>query len=449
MILDVLISKYLDGDLTPQEDDTLRGLLTADPTAREAFDSAVLLHIAMRCEDESDVPSHELDAVRLMIHDRMLASPYSSSVTTPHLPVRGKGPGRSMKSMVAMLSILILAIVPISNNWIDLRPDALAVARVETMPDNREAIQRQDESISVSRGETRPPSERVDLEHVLLPEPVVAMSVTGIGQFSEAVGEQSSQEDDVASAASVPTLAVLMDQPAETIPAAVTKLRSPAADGAIERRFGASVDVILTSVIGMGVGGSEKTEEAVTQIAQSIGYGVDRKTQLGIEIGATAYSRVIEHSGLTSNAGSSIASGGGSMRALTMILERDKIQRLDPPGSQDDKIVDPVHGGGSFDDIRFTSVTQARSMWGAAFVQRTIVSTNAASVAARIGAGASQDGLIGYGRIHAEYSIFPAVSVSLGGEARMLPYRSGSAPGRGGTTAGTLFSLLYGVNVRL
>ena len=67
MIPDVLISKYLDGDLSLEEDVEFRAMLAADPNAREAFDSAVLLHIAMRCEDVTTVPSDVEESVLAFI----------------------------------------------------------------------------------------------------------------------------------------------------------------------------------------------------------------------------------------------------------------------------------------------------------------------------------------------------------------------------------------------
>ncbi|HRP02574.1 MAG TPA: hypothetical protein PLE30_08005 [Candidatus Kapabacteria bacterium] len=47
MNLDVLISKYIDGELSVAEDETLRRLLKEDPIAKEEFDSFLELHLAM------------------------------------------------------------------------------------------------------------------------------------------------------------------------------------------------------------------------------------------------------------------------------------------------------------------------------------------------------------------------------------------------------------------
>ncbi|MCU0331052.1 MAG: hypothetical protein MUC47_08780 [Candidatus Kapabacteria bacterium] len=442
MMLDVLISRYLDGELTPNEDDQLRSMLAADPSAREAFDSAVLLHIAMRCEDDADVPSDELDAVRLMVHDRMMASPLASM---PHefTPSTRKGPWRPMKTATALLAALVTVIVPISHTVSSLRQGM--PERVASIPDARTDMAHRLASVG--------PRPLATSDQERLPNDVPVASTVDGAQIAD--GAPMSMEGIPASAMApasdthVPTLAVLMDQPLQRPVGSLPSTNPPGIEMG-ERRIVASVDVILTSTVGMGIGGSQRTEEAVTQIAQSLGYGFDRKTQVGIEVGATAYSRVIEHNGLASNAGlAATIANGGSVLALTMMLERDRVQRLDPPVPNEDKIADPVHGGGAFDNVRFTSLAQTRSMWGAAFVQRTVVSASVATVSARVGAGASQDGMIGYGRLHAEVNVLPAVSVSLGGEARLLPYRSGTAIGGSGTTAGTLFSLLYGVNVRL
>jgi hypothetical protein len=53
MNLDDLLSKYLDGDLSHEEDEQLRSLLAEDNDAKEEFDAAVLLNAAIKEDAES------------------------------------------------------------------------------------------------------------------------------------------------------------------------------------------------------------------------------------------------------------------------------------------------------------------------------------------------------------------------------------------------------------
>ncbi|MFH1051656.1 MAG: hypothetical protein V1779_12110 [bacterium] len=60
MNLEELISKYLDGEMSVEEDELLRESLSADAMARLKFDSAVNLHLAMKEDAESIFPPDEL-----------------------------------------------------------------------------------------------------------------------------------------------------------------------------------------------------------------------------------------------------------------------------------------------------------------------------------------------------------------------------------------------------
>ncbi|MBI3258713.1 MAG: hypothetical protein HYZ54_04445 [Ignavibacteriae bacterium] len=55
MNLNLLISKYVDGDLTVEEDQVLRRLLSEQPAAKEAFDVATVLHFSMLEDADSIV----------------------------------------------------------------------------------------------------------------------------------------------------------------------------------------------------------------------------------------------------------------------------------------------------------------------------------------------------------------------------------------------------------
>ena len=60
MRLEVLITKYLDGELTAVEDRELRQLLSQNPEAKNAFDLSVSLHHALRKDAHLTVPSPQL-----------------------------------------------------------------------------------------------------------------------------------------------------------------------------------------------------------------------------------------------------------------------------------------------------------------------------------------------------------------------------------------------------
>ncbi len=80
MSLDLLISKYLDGELNLEEDKQLRELLKEDPNSKSEFDAAVILNAAFKEDAESlkapaDIVSETEDLILMRILNTPKAAP--------------------------------------------------------------------------------------------------------------------------------------------------------------------------------------------------------------------------------------------------------------------------------------------------------------------------------------------------------------------------------------
>ncbi len=104
--VDVLITKYLDGDLTSAEDRALRDLLSEHPDAKIAFDESVAIHHAIREDAETLVAPPELvdqteEAVLMRIFGEAPAATVSAPVAESGLR------RRLVSSMLLLLAFLM------------------------------------------------------------------------------------------------------------------------------------------------------------------------------------------------------------------------------------------------------------------------------------------------------------------------------------------------------
>ena len=146
MILDHLIAGYLDGDLTEDQDRELRAVVGADPLAKEAFDAAVLIHIALQCEDETVPPASLRSAVfeEIAALDAKGAAAYGQGAyqAQPRGSIRSqrsstRRPQRSAVRMLATAAVFFLAMwLPFGDSLMGLRATLSALPELD-----RESVQ--------------------------------------------------------------------------------------------------------------------------------------------------------------------------------------------------------------------------------------------------------------------------------------------------------------------
>jgi hypothetical protein len=482
MIPDVLISKYLDGELSLEEDIQFRAMLGSDPEAREAFDAAVLLHIAMRCEDDTTVPVDVEERVLAFIDaSPMYAKHAASSLSEQHelkssadnnftsiktqastsargRRARGLQTGRvQARRVLAAAALLLVMALPFGDQFLNIQDALVQLDKVESTDGS---------SLSVPQGASqersvvaRTVAQRASIGTSEIAEPILA-PIDSPDAGSIAAANSFASTNSIASAnssASTNSFASVRDTKAESssirpsayvapslnslfastdLPAAATSTgtHEKSARIAVDE---AAIDVLVTTSFSQSV--ASPTEGAVTTVAAGIGYGVSTSTFVGMELGSTQYTRTNETNGLVDDNGTKIIADIPSTRAARV----DHIGRLS-------KVTAEPNFSPRYRTEVHTSLSPEGTLWGAAFIQHSVIKTSLISMNGRVGAGVGEDGMLTYGRMQAECNLFSSVSLTIGAEARYSPFRTGVNGGQPmARKYGTVISALYGLQVRL
>ncbi|MBC8124973.1 MAG: hypothetical protein H7X70_04500 [Candidatus Kapabacteria bacterium] len=370
MIPDILVSKYLDGDLTIDEDVELRKQLSEDPSAKEAFDAAILIHIAMSCADPIEVPENARRDTLAAVFARIesaAAAPTSSGVNS----VRS---ARILKPLAAVIALLLIMCAPVGDLFIG--NGVLDESLVETI----EAAQPGSQHFSIKR--TRIIVEEAPVAPEYVNEVADAGNNLPIVQSNGLTNEESTPA----------TLAVADPSfdPSWTEPPAVI---GPA--------------VVLGTFFGSGIGGSDGSMTNTTIISQSLGYKVGESTIIGFEFGSLSY------------ASTSTTTANVSPRDPSAAI----VRRTNGGESGPTKLEPTVPTNGSLRDTMTSTSTNTR-FWGVAFVQQSLLRSGFAEVHVRGGLGVDEVGVMGFGRLTGQVRLQKWVSLSIGAEARSVDIQS-------------------------
>lgn len=443
MILDVLISKYLDGELTPDEDRSLRAQVAADREAKEAFDAAVLLHIAMRCEDDEAMPEGEADRVLALVHQRMYAAEVPPVVAGPNSlrPTSARGSVGRRAGVLAL--IFLFCIIPIAHEG--FLPSFFPFDSAD-----RGSVPSGGVGTTVGPGTSGGPVRIA--ARAFAPDRVVVTAYEETTTIATMETGATVVEGCMPVSATAPTAA---ERPSASEPTLASRFGAdlgsaqigmgtdvlPSNDGTVTMAppptpRSPSTDVLLSTFYAQSFGGGTSSHGTVTQVAQSVGYATGGSTWVGLELGATSYDVSVDYSGPMATSASAAAARPGAGIASE--------------GDGPSKFPEWVTPGGTYERALFTGTNQSRTFWGAAFVQQSLVRTSMLGLQGRAGAGAGQDGFVAYGRLQGEIHIVSSIALTIGSEARLIPFRTGASPAKDvDRTYGTIFSLLYGVQIRL
>lgn len=428
MILDLLISRYLDSELTAEEDRELRSITSSDPEAREVFDQAVLLHIAMRCEDpEVDVPAGLVQDTRSLVLDKIDALPTPKQLAPKSAVLR-------VRTVVAMVALLLIFALPIDEftreygvQTAELKQGSVELQNDDVRPWNKLRTR----EIEGNQG-------------IVDSEKVAAQRASGVTQpVSEPILATLSPDSfhgqailDVAQVLALPSVALSsVALPSVAIPS-VARSETSVAQSSPAPAQSEDVPLLLTTFYTSSIQGSLETVSAISQISQSIGYGLSNRSYVGLEVGAMQYTvdRVMH---------TTVRAGGESDVAMRETVIRSSTAsggKLSPPSTP----------AGAFTQESTRIVAQQSVAWGAAFYQRPIVHSGDMAMLGRVGVGAGMDGMLAYGRLQAEYRILPILSVTMGAEARYAPMRTGAVSGQqSGQSYGGFLSMVYGIQLSL
>jgi hypothetical protein len=406
MILDHLITGYLDGDLTPEQDSELRSMMSADPAAREAFDAAVLIHIALRCEDPTEVPESArravLDSIEAMAHPLERSELVMS-------PVRSAG-SRMVRAAALTAVLLFAALHTIDDSAWQLRAHQAATAITNSVSDPQSVSERQ----SRYRYTANVQASQVACLDTL---PVEHISVADTVQPETQAPYQSHPPLQWFLGANVAVGEVPQGN-------ATTEQQRPEVQ---------TTSISISTSYAAGIGSSVTAAEQVRQLTASIGYGLSDADMFGLEVGATAY---------TIQRLSTVTQPVGGSRT---VVNRGPVMGA-PTGG---KLSSPDSPTQTFRPDSAIVVSEERQVWGSAFYERKLLVIDNLALRTRLGAGVSEDGLIGYGRVTGEWKVNGILSIVAGAEVRGMPFRTGSVGGASGATSyGSVVTALTGMYLR-
>lgn len=440
MKTDLLISKYLDGELGRREDEELRLRLAADPAAKLEFDAAVALHIAMQEESEVDALS---DDEFLAIEGAILTAVKPQTATVHHLPPRTWTARRFASAAAA---VLVLCSVPVADAYLGNSAEnslALLVPAAQHLPAQPA---RPRLSGRVRGAQPAVAQQTAEQQQGTALPATVAMNGRGEISETEGIARQTVaaatvapyNSDVLARSDYRPSVADISRTAVGTLGnAAVPQLpaheqgRTDAALHALDNAQ--STEVQLTTFVSSGllkVGGNPVA--AATSVSQSIGYEISSNGRVGIEVGYTGY---------TISDGGTIAvpvsTAGGGKRGTVQDAGNEGLPKSptqsDAPGEYESQTV------------RFT--TDKTVFWGTAFYERTLLDDGNFTLNARLGAGGSPEGPMAFGRAYARYTVLPDVSLTLGAESRVLALQGPMIESLNSETSAGV-SVVYGVQVK-
>ncbi|MFA6572389.1 MAG: hypothetical protein WCT77_14270 [Bacteroidota bacterium] len=451
MNLEDKISKYLDGELSEEEDTILRSEISSDPIAREKFDASVGLHLAMREDADSIYPPEDLlreteDVVLMKILSQQ--------------PIIKEGPLVNRRVLVLAVFLLLFmfgAAIRLGDysllNFLNKQTISSTVPGLphNVLPGEPSIVRSNDKPMAslahaggsgrvvrtVSSNNSEPllansvenvrdnkiddSENKVDEMSFALPKPVAS----DLGGGS--IGANTSSSKTMVAAPAPP----VVSEPASPLIAKDSKgngqnkesaktvllnenhkkatvLAAPSANITAFANMpmengqnGSEIRInsfFGTDVLRNGIEANNKIQ--ISHFSQSVDYAVNKKERLGIEFGYTEYSyeeNVTFKKPLT-----------GDLVDRVLIVNTPAYPGFNEPGWI------------NYD----ASISRQKQMfWGSAFYERTFIATNIFSLDGRLGVGSSDEGPLGYGRFYGMIEVFDGFAFTVGAEGRVFVAR--------------------------
>lgn len=471
MRLEVLITKYLDGELTAVEDRELRQLLSQNPEAKNAFDLSVSLHHALRKDAHLIVPSPQL--VR-ETEERVLMSILNNPV--PKQPKKEKRFFALFSTGSTVLTGLVAILLPLFTSSIGQ----------EALPSFRAAVHNALSSTSVQTGMAGE-SER---QQVL---PIRVRQSRQANRHSNGSGITGRGVNTASVATAVPVTSVLGESGSDLLQqksegslaytsidqSSGTYTTSDLQDGAIANLSGAassvssgpsslalrpgSASIIQTSLFPEGLfstvsfgdrvhltstfghdflDASDGKTGDLSFFSQSLAYSISEDENAGIELGYLWFTygrptvKFIPASVQAPNRGNDDPFGYDRKTVL------HKIQ------GQSDASLEPDTEQPNGEYVTEIQTLPKQTWWGAAFYERTLYEKERISLQGRVGAGGSNDGALAYVRAVGLYRVFDNLSLSVGFDVKGMVLRTPYVTPKSHTVK-TSFSFVYGFQLHL
>ncbi len=469
MNLDEYFSKYIDAELSTAEDAEMRALLADNDAARLEFEHAALISVAMMAESEAIDTPDEL----FLATDALIMSKFEEN----RRKVAALPPIRR-KSAVALSAAFVLCFLMAGEEIRWGNRDSLSMAQEQSTA----FVEKEGAPLRIvgpsSLGGSAPRSAGVRASSVYTTGATLASfannasvgkdretsgvptSVAGLGSNVSAAGESvektirpnASFEEAIASSERLRVLrnemifrnpqVIAMQEnddsrvmaQRETTPQSQAMSLAVVSDAipGLHHVPSAAEQVQLGTFVGSIVKTSASTGSA-QHFSQSIGYPVNESVNMGVELGT--FSIVANIPGQFGTTAGLVQSGETKQKTTLLSLDNATTPPTDGSGSG--------HIGSGSGELS----TERSVVWGAAFIERSVVSTNDLSVKARLAVGTSEGGPLVFARAMSVMSVYGPVSLTLGTEGRMFFYDDKNTSNNDKNLQ-TMMSVMYGVQIK-
>jgi len=494
MNLDDLISKYVDSELTPQEDSELRNILSEDNSAREIFDTDVFIHSAIKEEAKNIRPSSVLlgeteDKILMKI---LANQPIVGDTVYPRR--------RRYAFATAVMAVMLLGFLRISDFQMFNDKTGMALileqerhnldksfnnSQIEadspedlTMLNPREA--------SVSRGShqliasTR--SNRNNMIASVAPQSNIVASVP-LGTVAELKADNGLRSiPNVSLTENITPLQPMMEKHSESMISSggenvlsnqnLAQMPSNSKSANINFQQNTDMNVVQLNPV---------PKQMVVNTLQPVGsmnmpnsfnqqnyYGNTTNIQLGSFFGTNLVNAGFDNTGLknasvVSNFSQSIACEltksqrvGLELGFTQFTFDDQRIGRI-PSGIQ--KTPDYSSGqvkieefgsgtDGSTISFPYTVNVNKQILWGSVFYEQVFVNFDLISITGRLGIGGTNDGPLSYARLYTQFDIFKWLSITAGADGRYFktvlnPHQSQSNDWK------SSLSIIYGFKLKM
>lgn len=432
----MLISKYIDGELSHEEDATLRRILKDDNFSREKFDSSVELHLEMAEDAASiEVPKYLYSKTEDMLMMKILSTAPNIKTLTPERSKRSLY-GYSIAASLLIAFFLSAALrlgdgsLPQLHLALNQNTDKGELADNHVVANSENALEagyKKANNIhhikkSNSNKTVNTPLEFSQIDDINLTGSNLASVYKPNDNISNIVKNltDDNKSDRVIAVNQSKSAVNLLDQ-----------LNTNVGKGDVFQQnnlFGNGKigdinldEILLTTIISQSFstsGFQTSNGKPVMNYSQSIAYSINPDNQVGVEFGFMEF---------TSQYSYYITIPGRSR------------------GGSGTEVLEPSLEDGTFVTTKITSEGNNRMFWGSAFYERSFLrDASGFYLDGRLGIGSINEGLLSYLRFTAKYELFNGVMLTAGSESRfMLMDIPGYSRGMK-----SLFGMVYGVQFK-
>jgi hypothetical protein len=439
MSLELLISKYIDGELSQVEDAKLRAMLKENPFAKEKFEQSVELHMDL-IEDRNTitVPADLLKRTEEAVMMKILTAPV---IAQKNIVQSNKFKLR-IPALAAIIAFLaFVSYLQISETNYPRTIELFQSKKFLNFSENNEKVESQNNPV---KNDVSP----IQIINKISEKNVVESDIANINPDEIVIKDLiiiQSDDDEVASENNIITEDTINNEnvfPSVKMPASTSMMNNNTIANVHGFNNIREITQSNLPVVSFGLNGNEITSIQLTttmsrdfartgietssnstilNMSQSIGYMLNGNTSFGLEIGMTElnydYTKMIPIGGIgeisSTNKGFQINEPGGTGGGSTTINVPVRLQR------------------------------QEQVIWGMAFYETSLITSGNFSLIGRLGLGGTNDGPLGLGRVLAKYHLLSGISLTAGAEGRMFMMKTPLL--NDGISSITSYGFVYGV----